>query len=208
MYSDEGLIAETDSTGTVTKTYGYRPDGTWSTNPLYLKEGATTYYLQNDHLGTSQKILSQSGQLVWSARLEAFGNTIVDPSSAITNNLRFAGQYYDSETGLHYNLNRYYDPKSGRYLTSDPIGLNGGINTYAYAQSNPLRFTDPLGLDPIQVCAAPKVPPPPFCDGLEGQAKCQCEYDLQLLQCLVNFRCILNAKRILETCILNEGTRS
>ena len=60
-------------------------------------------------------------------------------------NLRFPGQYYDAETGLHYNYFRDYDPSVGRYVESDPIGLRGGLNTYAYV-NDPLTQLDPLGL--------------------------------------------------------------
>ena len=59
--------------------------------------------------------------------------------------VRFPGQYYDSETQLHYNWNRYYDPRIGRYITSDPIGLRGGLNTFGYVYSNPLGLIDPTG---------------------------------------------------------------
>ncbi|MDZ4099922.1 MAG: RHS repeat-associated core domain-containing protein [Methylophilaceae bacterium] len=68
-------------------------------------------------------------------------------------NLRFPGQYYDKETGLHYNTHRDYDPSTGRYIESDPIGLLGGVNTYAYVGSDPLRYIDPRGLNPLLIRA-------------------------------------------------------
>jgi RHS repeat-associated protein len=106
---------------------------------------AALYYYHNDHLGTPQALTNQAGVVVWRATYDPFGKATVT-TSTITNNLRYAGQYFDAETGLHYNWNRYYDPKIGRYISSDPIGLAGGLNTYAYVDNNPLRWIDPEGL--------------------------------------------------------------
>jgi RHS repeat-associated protein len=146
FYTDEGLIAEADATGTVNKTYGYAPGSAYMTNPLFMKYGISYYYYQNDHLGTPMKLISQSGQEVWSATYDAFGNATTNPAYTLVNNLRFPGQYYDQETGLHNNWMRYYNSATGRYITSDPIGLSGGINMYAYVGGDPLSFIDPLGL--------------------------------------------------------------
>ncbi|GAB0150614.1 hypothetical protein MnBA_00140 [Marinobacterium sp. BA1] len=84
--------------------------------------------------------------MVWRADYDAFGKASVASGSILTFNLRFPGQYFDSETGLHYNYYRDYDPSTGRYIQSDPIGLQGGLNTYAYVEGNPLTFYDPMGL--------------------------------------------------------------
>ncbi|RJP74810.1 MAG: RHS repeat-associated core domain-containing protein, partial [Desulfobacteraceae bacterium] len=93
-----------------------------------------------------------SGTVVWAADYDPFGTATV-MVSAVENNMRLPGQYYDSETGLHYNYHRYYDPSIGRYLTPDPIGLDGGINLYAYVSGNPVNFSDPYGLDAITITA-------------------------------------------------------
>ncbi len=146
FYSDEGLVAEYDESGNELRSYGYQPDSTWTTDPLWLKEGREYYFYQNDHLGTPQKLIDINGTGVWSAQYTAFGEAQVQVAT-ITNNLRFPGQYYDAETGLHYNYHRYYDPETGRYLRVDPIGFDGGDeNLYAYVWNNPLSLIDVDGL--------------------------------------------------------------
>ena len=110
-----------------------------------------------DHLNTPRIIVDSTNTPVWNWQNQnAFGNNSPneDPdgdSNLFEYNLRFAGQYFDTETNLHYNYFRDYDPVTGRYLSSDPIGLAGGINTYGYANANPLRFVDPYGLETIVI---------------------------------------------------------
>jgi RHS repeat-associated protein len=103
------------------------------------------YYYHNDHLGTPQVMTDKNADIVWQADYTPFGkaNVVVE---TITNNIRLPGQYFDKETGLHYNYHRDYDSLGGRYIQSDPIGLAGGINTYGYAYQNPVMNTDPYGL--------------------------------------------------------------
>ncbi|HZR34508.1 MAG TPA: RHS repeat-associated core domain-containing protein, partial [Nevskia sp.] len=123
--------------------------------PLVSTSGGqrpSAYFIHADHLGTPRQIDNAAGTAVWTWDAASFGDARPnqDPASSGTQfvyNLRFAGQYYDAESGLFYNLNRYYDPAVGRYTTSDPIGLRGGINTYAYAGGNPIGRIDPLGLE-------------------------------------------------------------
>ena len=141
---------------------------------ISLKDWRVRYY-HNDHLGTPRELSDEDGSIVWQATYRAWGNTIRveaaqpralqkhellahgqqalqaqnDPNPQelpIEQNLRFQGQYFDEETGLHYNRFRYYDPDVGRFVSQDPIGLWGGSNLFAYAV-NPTGWIDPLGLD-------------------------------------------------------------
>ena len=86
-----------------------------------------------------------TGQVVWAADYKPFGEATVTVST-ITNNLRFPGQYFDAETGNHYNYFRDYDPVIGKYKQADPIGLKGGINPFVYVGNNSVNWKDPLGL--------------------------------------------------------------
>ena len=119
--------------------------------PTYAPEGYFNFrFIHNDHLGTPQAVTDESGQIVWSASYQPFGEATVDEdpdgdSTDYSLNIRFPGQYYDAESKLHYNYFRDYDPGIGRYLESDPIGLLGGINTFVYVGNNPIRWTDPRG---------------------------------------------------------------
>ncbi len=113
------------------------------------------FFLHPDHLGAPRVALDMNGQLRWRwMGGEPFGVLPPEgnPSSLgfLYVGLRFPGQVVDSLVGLHYNVFRDYDATVGRYVQSDPIGLNGGINTYAYVNGNPLSFSDPRGLAPTK----------------------------------------------------------
>ena len=135
------LLYERDQAGN-TKEYVWL-DG----RPIARIDNQTSiYYYHVDHLGTPQAMTDATGATVWKADYEPFGKANVRATSTVENNLRFPGQYFDRETGMHYNYFRDYDPSTGRYIEADPIGLEGGTNPYLYAEANPLMYTDPLGL--------------------------------------------------------------
>lgn len=113
--------------------------------PLALASEGEVYYYHNDHLDTPQLLTDSAQQVVWQGSYAPFGQADIVVEE-VTNNLRFPGQYFDEETGLHYNYFRDYDPSTGRYIQSDPIGLEGGINTYAYVSGNPINKFDAYGL--------------------------------------------------------------
>ena len=153
------LIAETDAAGNMIKAYVWL-----NGQPLAMIDGGgAVYYFHCDHLGTPQRLTDASGGVVWSGDYLPFGEGDVTVEGVV-NNLRFAGQYFDSETGLHYNYHRYYDPKVGRYLRADPsyypqpkeLKLSFSIfkiivdpqevNVFSYVQNNPIMWSDQKGL--------------------------------------------------------------
>ena len=144
----------------ITTQYGPKPDSEFTTATLFVKTknsaGQNTIaYYHHDHLGTPIQATDKAGNIVWSAQYNVFGQAAITTPTAtfaqptIASDLRFPGQVYDEETGLHYNWHRYYDPGLGRYVTADPVGLAGGVNFYAYVGGNPVNLTDPTGLNPL-----------------------------------------------------------
>ncbi|MCC6208978.1 MAG: hypothetical protein IT488_12620, partial [Gammaproteobacteria bacterium] len=146
IYDEQGqLIGEYDNTGTAINETVYL-----DTQPVGILKSSAIYYVHTDHLNTPRAISDTSNTVIWRWDSDPFGTAAAneDPdtnSVAFTYNLRFPGQYYDQESGLNYNYFRDYDPVTGRYMQSDPIGLAGGINTYSYALSNPVIYADPTG---------------------------------------------------------------
>jgi len=126
-------------------------------------DGATistsyNYYIHTNQVDAPLAITNSYGDIVWKSNYTPFGiaelNEDVDGNGELVEyNLRFPGQYYDKESGLHYNYFRDYDPELGRYIQSDPIGLAGGINTYGYVGGNPISYFDPYGL--AKICYRP-----------------------------------------------------
>lgn len=144
--------------------YSFNKDPLWK-KKIQTKGLDEVCFYHCDHLGTPQELSNQTGQIVWKAQYKAWGELVTvkqsfalsdqkekaksdffENSEIISNNIRFQGQYFDEETGLHYNRHRYYSPNIGRFISKDPIGLLGGHNVYAYAP-NPVEWVDPRGLN-------------------------------------------------------------
>jgi len=140
-------------------TYVYDPNEAWSplarVDHLRDQSSGEIYWFNTDLNGAPLEVTDERGAVRWSGQYGSFGEVrhqsegfsrLVNRSAMAHQPLRYAGQYADGETGLHYNLFRYYDPQVGRFIVQDPIGLNGGWNLYQYAP-NPLGWIDPLGLN-------------------------------------------------------------
>ncbi|HBL8926094.1 TPA: RHS domain-containing protein [Enterobacter hormaechei] len=151
------LLQEQQESG-LCSTYLYDPNEAWSplarVDHLRDQSSGEIYWFNTDLNGAPLEVTDERGAVRWSGQYGSFGEVrhqsegfsrLVNRTAMAHQPLRYAGQYADGETGLHYNLFRYYDPQVGRFIVQDPIGLNGGWNLYQYAP-NPLGWIDPLGL--------------------------------------------------------------
>jgi len=154
-WDGDRLAAEVDADGAL-RVYVYPDEG--ALVPMLFVDYARVdadpasgkvYEVFTDHLGTPERIRDADGNLVWQARIAPYGRAEILVGAAFHQPFRFPGHYYDAETGLHENRFRSYAPELGRYLQTDPIGLSGGTNLYAYTW-NPLVDVDLRGL---AVCA-------------------------------------------------------
>jgi len=136
-----------------------KPDtGNW-TNYLWfggelvgMTRAGQRYAIHNDHLGRPELATNTSKGVVWKSNNGTFGGQTLVTNAIGDLNVGFPGQYFDAESGLWYNLNRYYDANTGRYWQVDPIGLRSGVNPYTYAKNNSVMSSDASGLD---VCLEP-----------------------------------------------------
>jgi RHS repeat-associated protein len=151
-------------------------------------QSAFPFFIHADHLNTPRQIDNQYGQAVWTWDPITFGGSTPTQYNTATGagfvyNLRFAGQYFDQESGLSDNGYRPYDGQLGRYTQSDPIGLGGGINTYAYAYGNPISDVDPTGLGELTKNILPGAPSTKTCIG-DGE-NCATRAQKGIAQCIV-----------------------
>ncbi|MBI5639953.1 MAG: RHS domain-containing protein [Nitrospirae bacterium] len=134
------LIGESDNSGNVIAQYVYL-----NGQPIAKIDSAGISYIHTDHLGTPTAMTNAAGAKVWEIESQPFGDAPNITGSGNLN-LRFPGQYFDPESGLHYNYFRDYEPRMGRYVEADPIGLRGGINPFYFVGNNPVNFIDQFGL--------------------------------------------------------------
>ena len=146
VYDGSQCIADLDEQGNVLSSYVWGPG---IDNLRAIRAGGATYYALTDHQNTVHGFVDASGIIVARYAYDAWGNVLsetVTASALAGNRYRFQGREYSALTGLYNFRARWYDPMTGRWLSKDPLGLNGGINLYEFCKNTPANFVDPSGL--------------------------------------------------------------
>lgn len=139
---DQDVLLHEIEVGKDIRTWGFEP---YTFKPLFRIQSGHLLSIICDHLGTPREMVDSLGKVAWSTNFDPWGNPLAGKGSLEDCPIRFQGQYSDPESGFYYNRYRYYDPKSGRFISKDPIGLEGGLSAFQYVP-NPTHWVDPLGL--------------------------------------------------------------
>ncbi len=148
LYDGANILAEFDQSGNLIENITYLPG---TSDMLAVTKGIMSNTVLTSHIQSPLYVFDNNQSLLWQARYQAFGKAMIDNDVDNNGNIisikqRFPGQYADSETGLYYNWNRFYNPETGRYISTDPMGISSGINLYGYAGASPVNYIDPTGL--------------------------------------------------------------
>jgi RHS repeat-associated protein len=144
VYDGDNLAEAADQNGNELAKYA---QGEGIDQPVALSSGGAIYFYEADGLGSISSLTNSSGALANTYTYDSFGN-VTASTGTVVNPFQFAGREFDPETGLYYYRARYYDPTAGRFLSEDPISVDGGLNVYRYAWNGPLGASDPFGLVP------------------------------------------------------------
>jgi RHS repeat-associated protein len=140
VYDGADVMRDLDDNGVTVADYLNAPG---IDNKLRQSASGTVSYFVTDHLGTTRAFTDASGTLTSSLTYDSFGNVV---SGSAATRYTYTGREFDSETGLMYYRARWYDPREGKFVSEDPIGLEGGLNFYSYVDHSPTLFSDPTGL--------------------------------------------------------------
>lgn len=153
VYDEDDLLLELNASGAVIREYSYYP-GTDQPHSLQVWSGSTStkYYYVMEYPGNVTGLVNTANQVVNQYHYTPWGVAETNTSETVSQPLRFMARELDSTTGLYYVRARWYDPTLGRFNSEDPIGLDGGINQYAYVENGPTNGRDPAGLDPDDDC--------------------------------------------------------
>ena len=138
-YDGDDVVLDENSNGSLV----YYGNGPGIDNKLWYQQGSSNpVFFLTDHLGSTRALVSSTGSIIGTMDYDSFGK----PLGQIATRYQYAGREWDPDTELYYYRARWYDPQARRFISEDPIGLNGGINLYAYVGNNAVNLVDPLGL--------------------------------------------------------------